>query len=191
MASPLGGDKVFFLTWQIRGCTLANKEQMQSSLQTSGASTAEFPAPQQKHIGHTNLDPCGGLISGSTDRKPLSRLHSLWTHHSIGDQDRGGQISENLRGVKILKFRGSLNLTLFYRNSGEILNLRVKSPSFPRTTFGASSPPPPVFGTFCPPRPPPVSRSLTRQTLRYRKMMLGGGVVGIAAQAALSRVIAI
>ena len=57
----------------------------------------------------------------------------------------GGVKSPKIRGGgKILNFRGSLNLTLFYRDSMEkILNLGVRSPSFARTTFGASSPPNP------------------------------------------------
>ena len=57
--------------------------------------------------------------------------------------------SPNTRGgVKILNFRGSLNVTLFYRDSME--NSQFESrPSFPSTTFGASRPPPPLaFGTF-------------------------------------------
>ena len=77
-----------------------------------------------------------------------SKLHfSAKCHRHDSRPGWRGVKSPKIRGgVKILNFRGSLNLTFFlqrfYRKQ-----FGSQSPSFPRTTFGAS-PPPLAFGTF-------------------------------------------
>ena len=59
------------------------------------------------------------------------------------------------RGVKTFNFGGPWIWPFPTEILQKILNLGLKSPSFPRTTFGANSPSPLAFGTFW----PPLSRS--------------------------------
>ena len=90
-----------------------------------------------------------------------SKLHfsAKCRRHDSRPGWRGVKSPKIRGGLKILNFRGTLNLTLFlqrfYRKQ-----FGSQSPSFPRTTFGAS-PPPLAFGTFW----PPPSRSLALHPL--------------------------
>ena len=61
-------------------------------------------------------------------------------HCKVGDRDRGVKSPKISGGVKILNFRGSLNLTPFYRDSIENPQFGGQSPSFQS--------PPLAFGTF-------------------------------------------
>ena len=57
-------------------------------------------------------------------------------------------------GGEIFEFSGPLKLTSFYRDSIEILQFGGQKSKVSRGNFrGESPPPPPAFGTFCPPIP--------------------------------------
>ena len=93
----------------------------------------------ESHFIHTHPPPL---------KIPFLGLLCAGGGEKIGDRDRGVKSLKIGGEVKISSFQGSLNLTPFYRDCIEIPQFGVKSPSFPRTTFGASSPPPLAFGTF-------------------------------------------
>ena len=130
-----GGGVYFLLLWQ-RGMAIAN----------ANAGSIAF---QQKFGSLGGPEP-GCFKPGCLQ---FLRRRALL----LGDPGIEGVKSPKIRGgVKILNFRGPLNLTLFYRDSIENPQFGSQKSKLSKDNFRGELPPPPLaFGTFW----PPLSRS--------------------------------
>ena len=99
-----------------------------------------------------------------TRREPKHSLSSVFDWRP----GKGGVRSPQIRGggVKILNFRGSLNLALFYRDSKEIPQFEGQKFKLVEDNFRGKFSPPLAFGTFL----PPLSRSPIRRAWEGRKV---------------------
>ena len=102
------------------------------------------------------MTPVAGPRSPKTidSRESIRRRNAsfIMFEQLVGDRDRGGVKSPKIRGggeVKILNFRGSRNLTLFYRVSIENPQFGGQKSKLCKDNFRGEFPPPPLtFGTF-------------------------------------------
>ena len=84
----------------------------------------------------------------------------------FGDRDRGGVKSPKIRGgLKILTFQGSLNLTLFYRDSKENPQFGGPKSKLSKDNFRGELPPSSVRYVLTPPIPVPEPRCQIRTSI--------------------------
>ena len=87
-------------------------------------------------------DFCQAEKAAHTDPRTNSAVkYATARGHLILETGIGGVKSPKIRGVKILNFRGSRNLTLFYRNSKETPQFGSQKSKLSKDNFRGEFPP--------------------------------------------------